>query len=253
VIDLHAHILPGVDDGARTWDEALDILRKMWADGVTAVAATPHVRGDYPTTAETMERLVEELRRRAADEGVATDVLRGGEIAVSELGRLGEDELRRFGLGGNPSALLVEFPYHGWPLALEDVVARLVRGGTTPVLAHPERSPEVQAAPERLRPVVETGALIQLTAASLEGRLGRAPRNAGLALLERSLAHLVASDAHSPQLREPGLSGVADAVDDRRLADWLVHAVPAALVAGSPLPERPDARPKRRRVRFFRA
>jgi hypothetical protein len=65
VIDLHAHVLPGVDDGPETWDEALDILRTMAADGVTAVAATPHVRDDYPTTAETMERLVAELRERA--------------------------------------------------------------------------------------------------------------------------------------------------------------------------------------------
>jgi protein-tyrosine phosphatase len=253
VIDLHAHILPGVDDGPRTWDEALDILRAMAAEGVTAVAATPHVREDYPTTAWEMERLVRELRERAAGDGIAIDVLPGGEIALTELERLDENQRRRFGLGGNPRYLLLEFPYYGWPLGLQHAVARLVRDGTTPVVAHPERSPEVQAEPERLRPVVDAGALVQVTASSIDGRLGRASRAAGLRLLELGLAHLVASDAHSPQVREAGLSGVADAVDDPPLAHWLVELVPAALVNGSPLPPRPLGRDsKRRRLRFFR-
>jgi protein-tyrosine phosphatase len=254
VIDLHAHILPDVDDGPRTWGEALEILRAMAADGVAAVAATPHVRDDYPTTAKTMERLVSELRDRVANAGIVLEVLTGGEIALSVLDRLDKDELRRFGLGGNASCLLLEFPYYGWPLGLEDAVARLVRGGTTPVVAHPERSAEVQAAPERLRAAVEAGAFVQLTAASLDGRLGGRSRAAGLELLDLGLAHLVASDAHTPQLREAGLSGVARAVDDSQLAHWLAELVPAALVAGSPLPPRPaNAAPKRRRFRFFRA
>jgi len=245
MIDLHAHILPGVDDGPRSWGEALDILRRMAADDVTAVAATPHVRHDYRTRAGTMERLVEELRRRAADEQIATEVLPGGEISLSELDRLDRDELRRFGLGGNPSFLLLEFPYDGWPLGLEEVVARLVGGGVTPVVAHPERSAEVQATPGRLRAVVEAGAVVQLTAASLDGRLGRGSRAAGLELLDGGLAHLVASDAHSPQVRESGLSGVA-AVGDPLLAQWLVESVPAAIVTASPLPPRPPGRPLKR-------
>jgi protein-tyrosine phosphatase len=254
VIDLHAHILPGVDDGPRTWGESLQILRTMAADGVAAVAATPHVRDDYFTTAETMERLVLELRGKVGDAGIALEVLTGGEIGLSVLDRLDEDELRRFGLGGNPSCLLLEFPYYGWPLGLEDAVARLVRCGTTPVVAHPERSAEVQAAPERLSRAVEAGAIVQLTAASLDGRLGRASRAAGLELLERGLAHLVASDAHTPQLREAGLSGVARAVDDSQLAHWLAELVPAALVEGSSLPPRPaTAAPPKRRFRPFRA
>jgi protein-tyrosine phosphatase len=243
VIDLHAHVLPGVDDGPRTWDESLQILRTMAADGVAAVAATPHVREDYPTTANTMKRLVAELRERTAEAAIELDVLPGGEIALSELGRLDEDERRRFGLGGNPTCLLLEFPYYGWPLGLEDTVARLVREGTTPVIAHPERNAEVQAAPERLRPVVDAGALVQLTAASLDGRLGRGSRAAARALLQRNLAHLVASDAHAPWLREAGLSRVERAAGDSRLARWLVELVPAALVAGSPLPPRPGGGP----------
>ena len=252
MIDLHAHVLPGVDDGPATWDEALDILRTMAADGVTAVAATPHVRDDYPTAPDTMERLVADLRDRAAGEGIPIEVLTGGEIALSLLGRLDPDDLRRFGLGGNPSFLLLEFPYYGWPLGLEDTVVRLLRSGITPVIAHPERSPEVHAAPERLRPAVEAGAVVQLTAASLDGRNGRATRAAGLELLDRGLAHLAASDAHTSRIREAGLSSVAAAVDDPGLAEWLVELLPAAVVAGSPLPPRPAfPAPRKRALRFF--
>ena len=178
--------------------------------------------------------------------------------AAKSRSRSSADSTRTNSAGSDSAAtrrvLLLEFPYHAWPLGLDAAVARLVRGGTTPVVAHPERSIEVQAAPERLRSVVEAGALVQLTAASLDGRLGRAPRAAGLELLDRGLAHLVASDAHSPQLREGGLSGVADAVDDPPLAHWLVELVPAALVNGSPLPPRPlSAARERKGRRFFRA
>src|SRR4051794_39268229 len=223
----------------------------MAAEGVTAVAATPHVREDFPTTAQEMERLVAELRERAAGDGIAIDVLPGGEIALSELERLDDDELRRFGLGGNASLLLLEFPYHAWPLGLDAAVSRLARCGTTAVVAHPERSPEVQSSPERLRSVVEAGALVQLTAASLDGRLGRASRAAAIQLLDRALAHLVASDAHSPQLRLAGLAGVADAIGDPALAHWLVELVPAALVNGSPLPPRPLGAARQRKGRGF--
>ena len=201
-----------------------------------------------------MERLVAELRERASGRRIEIDVLTGGEIALAEVDRLEASELRRFGLGGNPRCLLVEFPYYGWPLALENTVSRLGRGGITAVIAHPERSAEVQSAPERLRPSVEAGALVQLTAASVDGRLGRASAAAARALLDRGLAHLVASDAHAPELRTAGLGAAARAVGDAALARWLADLVPAALVAGAPVPSRPEVghAAGRRRFGLFR-
>ena len=246
VIDLHTHILPGVDDGARTLDDALGMARAAVADGIRVVAATPHVRDDFPTTAATMERGVAELRQALAAAGVALDVRPGGEIALGELDRLGPDGLARFGLGGNPAYVLLEFPYVGWPLALAGRVHDLVARGVTPVLAHPERNADVQAQPERLRPLVLGGALVQVTAASLDGRTGKRTRQAGLVLVRAGLAHLVASDAHTSAVRGIGLTEAARAVGDAALARWLTVDVPGAIVGGGPLPVRPQGRRRRR-------
>jgi protein-tyrosine phosphatase len=248
LIDLHSHILPGVDDGARTLEEAVEIGRAAAADGITAIAATPHVRDDYPTEAERMERCVERVRNGLAEAGVAVELHPGGEVALDWLDRLERDELRRFGLGGNPAVLLVEFPYFGWPLDLGDRLFRLRIAGITPVLAHPERNGEVQSAPERLSTLVDGGTLVQITAASLDGRLGRIARAAGLRLVELELAHMIASDAHHPGIRTVGMSAAARAVGDEALARWLTESVPRAIVEDTRIPERPQ---RRARWRFW--
>ncbi len=239
MIDLHSHILPGLDDGARDLDDALGIARAALADGTRVIAATPHVRDDYPTTADAMESAVEDLRRSLRREQIDLQLLPGGEVALDDLARRAPDELRRFGLGGNPAYLLLETPYFDWPVTFADIVFRLVAAGTTPVIAHPERNPVVQADPERISGVVRAGALVQLTAASLEGRLGARTQSCATRLLDAELAHFVGSDAHGPDVRAVGLSGAYAAVRDEALARWLTSAVPAAIVAGEPLPPRP--------------
>jgi protein-tyrosine phosphatase len=245
VVDLHSHILPGVDDGAQSIDDAISIARSSVAEGITAIVATPHVREDYPTTADQMERGVDELRAELARLEIQLDVLRGGEIDLERLPRIDEDELMRFTLAQTGRYVLIEFPYFGWPLALEDLVFRLAAQGVRAVIAHPERNGEVQAAPERLEPIVRAGALVQVTAASLDGRLGQRSRRAGLVLLERGLAHLLASDAHTPDIRGIGMSAAVEAIGDADLARWLTVDAPGAIVSGEDIPPRPDA-PRRR-------
>jgi protein-tyrosine phosphatase len=239
MIDLHSHILPGLDDGAATLEDALAIAEAAVEDGIRVIAATPHVRADYPTSPEQMEQLVEKLRQelRAAD--VPLELLPGGEIALDRLPDLGDDELRRFGLAGNPKCLLLEAPYFGWPLGIEDTVFQLQLRGFRVVFAHPERNGDVQASPELLTPLVERGMLVQLTAASLDGRLGPGAQKTARRLLELGLAHLLASDAHAPDLRQIGMSAAARAVGDNDLSRWLTEDVPAAIVAGSEIPARP--------------
>lgn len=248
MIDLHSHILPGIDDGAATLEESLEMARAAVADGVTALAATPHVRGDYPTRPEEMERLTAQVRDAVRREGIALELLTGGEVALDVLPGLDDEALRRFGLGGSRAHLLVEFPYAGWPLSLEFVTRGLVGRGITPVIAHPERNAEAQRAPERLAAVVDAGALLQLTAASLDGRLGRSARRAAHALLELGLAHLLAGDAHSAGDGRGGLGAAAAAVGDTGLAHWLTVEVPGAIVSGDEIPRR-EAPRRRRRLR----
>jgi protein-tyrosine phosphatase len=242
VIDLHSHILPGVDDGPATLEESLEIARRAAEDGVRVVAATPHVRDDYPTQPATMERLVAELREAIQAEGIPLDVRPGGEIAIDWLDRLSDGDLVRFGLGGSPHYLLIEFPYAGWPLSLHEWVFKLVTREITPVIAHPERNADVQADPEELRPLVDAGALVQVTAASLDGRVGRSAKAAATALIGAGLAHVLASDAHTPDVRAAGLLAAVDAVGDPDLARWLTLEIPMAIVTDAPLPRRPTPR-----------
>jgi protein-tyrosine phosphatase len=240
VIDLHSHVLPGIDDGVRTLAESLDLLRAAREDGIGRIAATPHVRDDYPTSPEEMERLVRDVNEAARSEEIGVEVLRGGELDLAFAGKLDDDTLRRFGLGGNPSLLLLEFPYIGWPLGLPDLVFTLQLRGFQVLIAHPERNSDVQAEPEKLRPLVGAGAHVQVTAASLDGRLGGRTRSTAAKLVETGLAHVIASDAHAPDVRSVGITAAADAVGDEALARWLTVDAPAALVAGRPLPPRPQ-------------
>ena len=243
VIDLHSHILAGLDDGPRTWKESLELARSAVSAGVTAIAATPHVREDYPTTADAMEEGVAEMRGRLEESDIPLQVLPGGEIAVEELDRRTPDELQRFGLGGNPRYLLVETPYYGLPLDFEDRLFRLRALGVTPVLAHPERNSELRDDRALIGRIVSSGALLQVTADSLAGGAGRRARDAARALVDSGLAQCVASDSHGPQLGRAGLESVSAQVGDPALAEWLTRGVPEALVSGTPLPERP--RPRR--------
>jgi protein-tyrosine phosphatase len=246
MIDLHAHILPGLDDGVATVEEACELARRAAADGVTAIAATPHVREDYPTTPAQMEAAVRVLREAFRVAGIGVDLLPGGEIALESLALLDREDLLRFSLAQSGRYLLVEFPYVGWPLALETSLRKVQAAGLVPIIAHPERNREVQERPDRLAPLVAAGTLVQITAASLDGRLGRSARKAAQALLHDGAAHLLASDAHSAGVREAGLADAFAAVGDAALARYLTSDAPAAIVAGDVLPMRPVPKTRRR-------
>jgi protein-tyrosine phosphatase len=241
VIDLHSHVLFGIDDGPAELEGSLEICRAAAADGIEVLAATPHVRDDHITTAELMLARLEEVRVAV---GSTLSLVPGGEVALDEL-RRPLKELQRFGLGGNPEYLLVETPYVGWPLDIGERLFDLCVAGVTPVLAHPERNMEVQLQPELVEPLVASGTLLQLTAAAVDGRLGGRSQKCARTLIERGLAHLIASDAHEPSIRAVGLRAAADAVGGE-LGRWLTDDLPRAIVEQRPLPPRPEQ--KRRRL-----
>lgn len=241
MIDLHSHILPGLDDGASDLDDALEIARAAVADGITVIAATPHVREDYPTTADAMENGVRHLRGALERERIELDLLPGGEISLEQLDRLSHDELRRFGLGGNAKYLLIETPYLDWPLPFGEIVTRVGSFGMTPIIAHPERNRAIQEDLAKVVGLVDAGALIQVTAASLDGRLGSRTRACARKLVDAGLVHMVGSDAHTAGLREVGLSAACKVIGDEALARWLTESVPAAIVRDEALPARPTS------------
>jgi protein-tyrosine phosphatase len=233
LIDLHAHILPGYDDGVRSIEEARELARAAAAEGVTAIAATPHVRGDYPTTVERMLRGVALLREDFAREGIPVEVLTGGELDLDWMWQLRPDDLSQFTLASTGRWLLVETPYAGWPPFLERKLEALRGLGLEALLAHPERNADVQADPGRLEPLVAAGLRVQVTAASVDGRLGRKPLECARWLFEHDLVHVLASDAHAPAVRETGLAAAIEALDDPALARLLTVDNPTAIVVGS--------------------
>jgi protein-tyrosine phosphatase len=242
VIDLHTHILPGLDDGPADLEGSLAIAREAEAGGIEALAATPHVRDDYPTTAETMLRALSRLRRALGEARIAVEVLPGAEVAFDRLRVLELDDLSRYGLGGSPNHVLVEMPVFTWPLDAEAQVRRLRAGGLTPVLAHPERNALVQDSAERLAELVRAGCLVQVTSASLLGGFGAKVEATARKLIGAELVHLLASDTHGAGGRGTALPQAAAELGDPALAAWLTRDVPAAIIAGAACPPRPRSR-----------
>jgi protein-tyrosine phosphatase len=238
VIDLHTHVLPGIDDGARSLADSRALALAAADEGVSILAATPHVRDDYPTTADEMEEAVAVVQADFAAQGIPVEVLPGAEIDLSILWAIPPEELHRLTIAQTGRYLLLEFPYRGWPFALDSAVTRLVRLGVIPLLAHPERNPEVQDRPDRVQSLVEAGALVQVTAASLDGARDRAAQAAALRLLDLGLVHVLASDSHGPHISREGLGAVARSIGDPELARYLTVEVPGAIVAGGPVPDR---------------
>jgi len=253
VIDLHAHLLPGLDDGPASLAAAVEMARAAREAGIRTVVCTPHMSDRYPTDPGAATEAVELLREALDEAGVPLQVLPGAEIALPHLARLGDEELRMASVGGGGRWLLLEMPFQGWPLRLPALLADLEIRGYGAIIAHPERAEAIQRAPDRMRDLVGRGALVQLTAASVLGDHGAAARRAALMLLAGGVAHFLASDAHSagpwrpPELEE-GLQAAADGIDVHpQTLRWMVEDGPAAVIEGRPVrPPRftPRRRPK---------
>lgn len=251
MVDLHAHLLPGIDDGPATMRDALDMARAAVEAGTRVMACTPHVLEAPRDVVEAMEAGLPRLRDGLARAGVPLEVVAGGEVAIPMAERMDDDLLRRASLGGG-GWLLVEMPFRGWPLGLGDLLFDLEVRGFRVLLAHPERAESVQLAPDRLREAVGRGALLQVTACSLTGDNGPRAQRTAERLLDQGVVHVLASDAHSAGWRPPGLAdGLVAAAQrlGRTPAEigWMVDAGPRAILAGGPVrPPRlgPAARPR---------
>jgi protein-tyrosine phosphatase len=244
VIDLHCHLLPGIDDGPDGVDAMLALARAAVAAGTDTIVATPHINEHFDVDPLRVAGYVEVAQRTLADHGVELQVLPGGEVDAGRWLDLSEEERDALRLGDGPY-LLLECPLSVAAGAFDQLVARLCSTGQRILLAHPERSPTFLRQPQRLAELVGLGALTQITAGSLAGAFGTPAQKLGLDLLRDGLVHDVASDAHDagpnrpPDLRlgfeaaERALPGISAQVD------WLCRDAPAAILAGAPLPVRP--------------
>jgi len=198
IIDVHTHILPGLDDGPATLADAVRMCEAYESHGVRTIVATPHMMsGRWNVTADDVRRQARALRAACRERGMHLNVLTGAEVSLrpdlADLVARGEaltvDEARRY--------LVVELPSQAVPPFFR-VVEELAAHGVTPVISHPERSPRLLRAPGMLAELVAMGCLVQVTSGSLLGRFGSKARRAAERLIAGGMAHLVASDAHEP-------------------------------------------------------
>jgi protein-tyrosine phosphatase len=249
VIDLHCHVLPGIDDGPTTIEGSLAIARLAAAGGTRVLVATPHVNWRYRNDAATIAQRVGELNERLAAEEILTadgyplEVQPGAEIALTLVADLQDAQLDALGLGGGPW-LLVEPPFtpvapNLEALLLELQANRRSAGGHRVVLAHPERCPVFQRDPAMLERLVRAGMITSITAGSLGGQFGGEARRLALALARGGLLHNVASDAHDTVNRPPEIAAELKRAGLAPLARWLTVTVPTAILAGEGIPPAP--------------
>lgn len=234
MIDIHSHILWGIDDGAQGMAEAMEMARVAAADGIKTIVATPHgadwEAGHCPEIGPLVAMLQGEVRRAGFD----LEILPGMEnYLVPELiDQL--DQKRDYALN-HSSYLLIELPLQEYPPYSEEVIFQLQAKGVRPILAHPERNAIIRERHDLLERLVERGVIAQITVASLLGAFGRRTREAAEDFLEHGLAHVIASDAHSPTgHRSPVLSkgwaAAARIVGEERAYE-MVTGAPACILA----------------------
>lgn len=213
MIDLHTHILPGVDDGAKDMEETLAMCRAAYSDGIRGIVATPHFKPLLfePPTSELVMKKVSEVNCALKREGIDIEVYSGAEVRLTlEIYDYIESEefLTINSLGKH---MLVEFPMGrlapGWEGLLEGLTYR----GIAPIIAHPERSRHFLDNPAVLTLLVENGVMLQLTADSLLGETGDESKDFCEMLIMRGLAHIIATDTHSLENRRPTLKAATEA------------------------------------------
>ena len=252
--DLHNHMLPGLDDGARDWKEALDMARMAWEDGIEEVVCTPHwMPGCYESSRAVILAALETLRSKLLDEGVPLRVCPGAELRLEyDLPqRVASGELLTLNDTGRYA--LVELPSIVLPERVESVFWDFQANGITPVISHPERNFLLLRNPMRLHEWVARGILLQITGASLLGHFGPEIQKFSILLLEHQMVHIVASDAHGPHHRSPNLSrayGIIENMLGRDVAERLICETPRLIIKGEPVSV-PDPEPIRPRASKF--
>ncbi len=198
MIDIHTHILPSIDDGARDMKESLSMASEAWSIGIEVMVATPHFLPGIDKV-DRVAKALALLQRELEVHSIPLQVCGGGEVEISGLvpGTWEKGEVPFLNFTGSPRAILVEFPFSGLPKGAEEVLYHLVKMGLTPILAHPERAMvSEKELLRRITPLVEEGVVFQIDAPSLVGLWGREIKERTKMLVERGLCQIMASDCH---------------------------------------------------------
>ncbi len=236
MVDIHCHILPGIDDGSKSWEMTAEMCRIAAQDGITHIVATPHSNDVYDYNRERFTEMLGQLHDSA--DGKLTFSL-GCDFHFSYDNI--QDALnnpRRYTIGDS-QYLLVEFSDYGIPPSVKQDVFAISSCGMVPIITHPERNRPLLNHPETVLQLVEQGCLVQVTANAVTGSWGPKSKKMAEWLLKREAIHVIASDAHDPVHRRPIMSEAREAVAElagAEVAEALVTHNPAAIVEGKSLP-----------------
>lgn len=214
MIDIHCHLLPGIDDGAQTLDEALAMARLAVANGITEAVLTPHVHpGRYENTLSSIVAATQAFQESLDAHAIPLAVRPAGEVRVGpELMRLvADDQVPWLGAHGGYRLVLLEMPHSHIPPGADKLVDWCLQRGIRPVIPHPERNKDVVRDIEKITPLVGLGCFLQVTAGSVAGDFGEPARQRAVELLERGWVQFLASDAHDTRRRVPDLKPGRDA------------------------------------------
>lgn len=237
MIDLHCHILPGIDDGPETMDEALELARMVVARGITHSVVTPHIQpGTWDNDRRIIQKTYEQFREALAQAGIDLKLGMAAEVRVcGEIMPLFmQEQLPFLGEWEGSRVMLLELPHGGIPVGTDKLVQWLIQRDVLPMIAHPERNKAIMRDLDKIEPFVDMGCLFQVTAGSLAGQFGGQAQDRAQAIIEEGWATILASDAHNRQHRPPNLDeGRAAAVRflGEEVAQELVYDAPLKLVS----------------------
>ena len=237
MVDIHHHLLWGLDDGSKDIETSVAMVKASAEDGVTHIVCTPHANGTYDFVPQVNAAKVAELRQRLDAEGLSMEIGLGCDFHLSYDNILAaKADPARFSVNGL-GYLMVELPDYGVPRGLTETFYELQLAGLTPILTHPERNPTIQNDLPRLGEWMRGGVLLQVTGDSVTGRMGKTAQRIAHELLAKRWVHFLATDAHNVSSRPPRLSEARDAVAKKygeEYAESLVTSNPLAVFAGKP-------------------
>ena len=200
MIDIHCHILHGIDDGPSTIEESIEMARIAYRDGITTIVATPHVRDGRHHGRLIMDK-VSRLNSILRERNIPVEILQGADVSAQMYsGRLSDYTINQ------TKYILIEFPHMFLPKNARDLLFRIRTDGYYPIITHPERNHSVITRPELLFEMLETGIFVQVTAESLTGSFGIDIQQCACHLLKKGIVTFLATDAHSSTQRPPVLS-----------------------------------------------
>ena len=225
LIDLHCHLLPGIDDGAKDLAMSLAMARMAASDGISTIACTPHILpGVYNNGGPAIRRAVARLAESIASAGIPITLVTGADAHIAPDLDIKLRDGRALTLN-NSRYLLLEPPHHVLPPRLEDLIFGLQAAGYVPIVTHPERLSWVEGHYDLIERLVSSSVLMQITAGSVMGRFGRRPRYWAERMLDEGLCHLLATDAHNTEQRVPRMADARDFVAQRLGDDEAINLV----------------------------